>query len=221
MGYLNNQSIIVDAILTKKGRELLAKGRDQFKITQYALADDEIDYSLWNAAHSGGSTKYGEAIEKLPLLEAIPDETQIMRYKLVTLPKATSKMPMIEVVEGSSIQFTTPGQTKLITPTTTAGLTNDTLGYTLILHNSDAAEVSVVTEAPGYTGGNTPIFMSDLDEKQSISAVGIGFELIAKRQPIADLSTQITIIGNETGGTKTINLVVKKTVAELSALPAG
>ena len=43
MGYLDNSSITVDAILTKKGRQFLARGRDEFKITQYELADDEID----------------------------------------------------------------------------------------------------------------------------------------------------------------------------------
>ena len=54
MGYLDNSSITVDAILTKKGREMLAKGRDNFIISQFALADDEIDYELWNPAHPLG-----------------------------------------------------------------------------------------------------------------------------------------------------------------------
>ena len=51
MAYLDNSSITVDAILTKKGRELLAKGDGSFQVTKWALADDEIDYNLWNAAH--------------------------------------------------------------------------------------------------------------------------------------------------------------------------
>ena len=46
MGYLNNQVITVDAILTNKGRELLAKGNGDFNITQFALSDDEIDYHV-------------------------------------------------------------------------------------------------------------------------------------------------------------------------------
>ena len=32
MGFLDNTSITVDAILTKKGRELLARGQDEFRI---------------------------------------------------------------------------------------------------------------------------------------------------------------------------------------------
>ena len=93
MGYLDNTSTTVDAILTKKGRELLARGGDEFKITKFALGDDEIDYGLWDVTHPNGTNSYGSAIENLPMLEAFPDENQIMRYKLVTLPKGTSKMP--------------------------------------------------------------------------------------------------------------------------------
>ena len=48
MGYLDNSIVTVDAILTKKGRELLARGDGSFKITQFAVSDDEIDYTLYN-----------------------------------------------------------------------------------------------------------------------------------------------------------------------------
>ena len=68
MGYLDNTSITVDAILTKRGRELLARGDGSFNITQFALADDEIDYTLFNENHPNGSQYYGEAIENMPLL---------------------------------------------------------------------------------------------------------------------------------------------------------
>ena len=51
MGFLNNTSITVDAVLTKKGREALARGQDEFNITKFALADDEIDYRLWDVTH--------------------------------------------------------------------------------------------------------------------------------------------------------------------------
>ena len=55
MGYLNNTGIVVDCILTRKGREYLAKGSDNFKITHYALGDTEVDYSLWNSDHPLGT----------------------------------------------------------------------------------------------------------------------------------------------------------------------
>jgi hypothetical protein len=97
MGYLNNQVITVDAILTNKGRELLAKNDGSFRITQFALADDEIDYTLYNPTHPSGSSFYGEAIQNMPLLEAFPIETQIMKYKLATLPRGTAKLPVLDL----------------------------------------------------------------------------------------------------------------------------
>src|SRR3954465_11957639 len=96
MGYLNNNTITVDAILTKKGRELLAKGTG-FNITQFAIADDEVDYSLWTTAHPLGTNFYGSVIENMPLVEASADETQSMRYKLVTLPRGTKEIPLVSL----------------------------------------------------------------------------------------------------------------------------
>ena len=95
MGYLDNTTVVVDAILTKKGREMLARGDGSFNITQFALSDDEIDYGLWNPNHPNGSAFAGEAIENMPVIEAFPDENQIMRNKLITLPRGTTKMPII------------------------------------------------------------------------------------------------------------------------------
>ena len=92
MVFLDNTSITVDDILTKKGRELLARGQNEFRITKFALADDEIDYNLYDTSHPNGSKFYGAVIENMPLLEAFVDENQHMRNKLTTLPKETSKL---------------------------------------------------------------------------------------------------------------------------------
>ena len=101
MGFLNNTTVTVDAILTKKGRELLAQGTEAFNITKFALADDEVDYNLFDVTHPNGSDSYGKVIENMPLLEAIPDENHVMRYKLITLPKNTIKMPVLTASVGS------------------------------------------------------------------------------------------------------------------------
>lgn len=95
MGYLNNTVVTVDAVLTKKGRELLARGDGSFRITQFALSDDEVDYNLFNPNHSSGSAFYGQAIENMPILEAFPDETQSLKYKLLTLPRGTARLPLL------------------------------------------------------------------------------------------------------------------------------
>ena len=210
MGYLNNSTITVDAILTKKGRELLAAGKDEFKITQFALADDEIDYDLWNPAHPLGSDYYGIIIENMPLVEASADESNVMRYKLVTLPKQTARIPVIQVGQ-SSITLTSPGQTATINPTTTNFTSgNATLGYTAILSNSDTATIQVATGVTGGVSPTIPRFIGDSESAQTVAVVGKTFTIIAKQQLIADSTATITIIGNETGGRVTINLTVRK-----------
>jgi hypothetical protein len=97
MAYLNNTAVTVDAILTTKGRELLARGDGSFAITQFALSDDEIDYTMYNPNHVSGSAFYGQAIDSMPLLEAFPNENQIMKYKLATLPRGTAKLPVLDL----------------------------------------------------------------------------------------------------------------------------
>ena len=142
MGYLNNSTVTVDAILTLKGRELLAKGGNSFNITQFAVGDDEIDYSLWNPDHPLGTNYYGTIIENMPITEAIPDETQALKYKLVTLPKQTTNLPVVSV--GNTSIILTGGQSSVISPDTTnikGG--NSNLGYTFILSDSTAATLQI------------------------------------------------------------------------------
>ena len=71
MGFLNNTTITVDAILTKRGRELLARGNNEFQVTKFALAHDEVDYRLWDTSHPNGTNYYGAVIENMPLLEPV------------------------------------------------------------------------------------------------------------------------------------------------------
>ena len=142
MGFLNNTSVTVDAVLTKKGRELLARGQDEFKITKFALADDEVDYRLWDTAHPNGSNYYGAVIENMPLLEAFVDENQILRYKLVSLPKNTAKLPILEV-PSPSLVFNGPGITQTITPNTRNGSDAEG-GYSFVLHDATIANLTPV-----------------------------------------------------------------------------
>ena len=210
MGYLNNSTVTVDAILTKKGRELLAKGRNNFNITQFALADDEIDYDLWNPDHPLGTDYYGTIIQNMPIVEAIPDETQMLKYKLITLPKKTTKIPVVNV-GNTSITLSAEGDIAVISPNTsnfTGG--NATLGYTAILSNSDVADLRVAPGGDIQTSvlPTAPRFIGDNEDAQSVAVTGRTFELIAKRQ-VTEQTATVTIIGNETGGSTTINLTVK------------
>ena len=151
MGYLNNSVITVDAILTTKGRELLAANDGSFRITQFALSDDEIDYTLYQPNHPSGSAFYGQAIDGMPLLEAFPEESQIMKYKLATLPRGTAKLPILNL--GYDAITLQQGATIAITPQTLNYLGNDqvfeTAGYSATI-----ADIRLLNTFEG-TGINT------------------------------------------------------------------
>ena len=210
MGYLDNWSVTVDAILTLKGRELLAKGGNAFKITQFAVGDDEIDYSLWNPDHPLGTAYYGTIIENMPITEDIPDENQALKYKLVTLPKQTTNIPVV-TVGNTSISLSAPGDSTIIAPNTSnfrGG--NATLGYTAILSDSTVASIQVTRALQNSVLPTTPRFIGDDEDAQSVAVAGFEFRIVAKTQLIEDKTASITIIANETGGSVTINLTVKK-----------
>ena len=210
MGYLDNTSVTIDAILTLKGRELLAKGGNAFNITQFALGDDEIDYSLWNPDHPLGTAYYGTIIENMPITEAIPDETQALKYKLITLPKQTTNIPVV-TVGNTSVTLLAPGDSTTISPNTSnfqGG--NANLGYTAILSDSSVADIQVTRALQTSVLPTTPRFIGDNEDAQSVAVAGFEFRVVAKTQLIEDKTATITIIGNETGGSVTVNLTVRK-----------
>ena len=206
MGYLDNSSVTIDAILTVKGRELLAQGEGKFNITQFALGDDEIDYTLWNEAHPLGTAYYGVIIDNMPILEAMPDETQALRSKLVTLPKGSQKIPVVNI--GTTTVSLSNQQTHPIKPQTIniAGA-NTTMGYTAIVSDNTILGLNVTTPVNGVAAQQMPASNSDA---QSISAVGHEFEVVAKSDLDLDKTATVTIIANETGGSVTLNVTVKK-----------
>jgi len=211
MGFLDNTSITVDAILTKKGRELLARGQNEFKITKFALADDEVDYNLYDTAHPNGSNFYAAVIENMPLLEAFVDENQLMRYKLTTLPKETNKLPILEL-PSPSLTFNGAGITQAVTPNT-RNAPNET--YTFTLFNADVANMSLtgggsVRKEQDFinAGATTPVFMNEAERKRSISVVGKSVRVIS-RSLTTLTNTNLSVTGNSSGAQFTVAISVK------------
>jgi len=217
MGYLDNSIITVDAILTKKGRELLARGDGSFKITQFALADDEIDYTLYNPSHPSGSALYGEAIENMPLLEAFPDETQIMKYKLTTLPRGTSKLPILDL--GYSSITLKQGASLAVTPQTLNYLGATTIfeneGYTATVADSRVLNsfsgVGINTEEAERLNTTTTI-----GTNVSKTVIGTTINLTATSVNTlfgsrTQLQTTLTVIGRGSGARLTIPVTITKT----------
>jgi hypothetical protein len=218
MGYLNNNVVTVDAILTKKGRELLAKNDGSFRITQFSLADDEIDYTLYNPNHPSGSAFYGEAIENMPLLEAFPIETQIMKYKLATLPRGTAKLPVLDL--GYSAITLVQGASLAITPQTLNYLGNsqtfETSGYSATI--SDIRLMSTFTGI----GINTPAAQSANTQTTTlgtnVSTTVIGSQINLRATTVntlfgtnSQLSATLTVVGLDSGARLTIPITINKT----------
>ncbi len=217
MGYLNNSVITVDAILTKKGRELLARNDSSFRITQFALSDDEIDYTLFNPSHPSGSAYYGEAIDGMPLLEAFPDENQIMKYKLVTLPRGTAKLPIINL--GYTSITLKQGTQLAITPQTLNYLDNDqtfeTSGYSATI-----ADVRLLSDYKGLginsEAANTQNTSQTLGTNVSKTVIGSQLNLRATTVNTlfgsqTSLVSTLTVVGLDSGARITIPITINKT----------
>ena len=215
MGYLNNQVVTVDAILTKKGRELLAKNDGTFRITQFALADDEIDYTLYNPNHPSGSAYYGQALENMPLLEAFPDETQIMKYKLTTLPRGTAKLPILDL--GYSAIVIKQGASLAITPQTLnylGGNQNETSGYTATI--SDARLMSTF-EGVGVNTPQAQALNSTTTVGTNVSKTVVGTTINLRATTVntlfgsnSILQATLTVVGRDSGARITIPVTVTK-----------
>ena len=225
MGYLNNQIITVDAILTNKGRELLARGDGGFNITQFALSDDEVDYTLYNPTHPSGSAYYGEAIQNMPLMEAFPDETQMMKYKLVTLDRGTQVMPLIT---GVSIIPLPQGGVFSIAPKTlnyngSTIAAAETSGYSFTMSDVRVCQVGTGFVATGIdnaasTALNTQNANQVITNGTSVSQTVIGttLSLIGTSNSILfgtgnTLYATLTVIGLDSGARAQVPVNITRT----------
>ena len=213
MGYLNNTIVTVDAILTDTGRQLLAQNDGTFRITQFALADDEIDYTLYNPNNPSGSAYYGQAIENMPLLEAFPQSTQTMKYKLVTLPRGTAKLPILDL--GYNAIVIKQGASLAITPQTLnylGGNTFETAGYTATI-----SDVRLMSTFEGV-GINTPAVTalnstSTLGTSVSKTVVGTTINIRATTVNTlfganTALYATLTVVGRDSGARVSIPITV-------------
>jgi len=215
MGYLNNAVVTVDAILTTKGRQLLAKNDGSFKISQFALSDDEVNYTLYNPTHPSGSAYYGEAIQNMPLLEAFPQETQIMKYKLVTLPRGTAKLPILDL--GYTSIVIKQGASLAITPQTLnyfGGNTFEATGYTATISDirlcSTFEGVGVNTQAAQALNTTTT-----LGTNVSKTVVGTTINIRATTVNTlfgsnTQLQATLTVEGRDSGARLTIPITITK-----------
>ena len=227
MGYLDNSTIVVDAVLTKEGRKRLAAGNG-LGIEFFTLSDSGIDYRLWNPDHPSGSAFYGEAIENLPSLEAIPRAEFYMRNKLITLNKDVTGLPYWTTIEDININNTTdvPDNGTYNGVVQEFEFRQQAPGNCLlIIENTQALEsvtahegCDIVDEGGGEDLGQTYQALVNLESQnahyftiQNISGLGInggfGFKLRLKRNDV-DITTQATIIDLNSGIYRTFKIDV-------------
>jgi hypothetical protein len=204
MGYLDKSTITVDAILTKRGREKLAAGN--FNITKFALADDEVDYTLWDENHGKGTNFYGQAIENMPMVEAVPDESKVMRFKLMTLEKNIQKLPFLQLSPANAIfAITHNGDGTINAKTSIAGGGSafaDTF-YSAII--SDGTLVSFRGDDINLQeGGSISKNFFVVNGSADINIFGMNLSTTT------DKTTTLTVIGNATGITQTVTISVAK-----------
>jgi hypothetical protein len=219
MAYLNNEYVTVDAVLTTKGRELLARNDGSFRITQFSLSDDEIDYTLYNPNHPSGSAYYGEAIEAMPLLQAFVDNTQDMKYQLVTLPRGTAKLPVLNIGGRASISLQ-QGATIVINPTTLNYLGTiesvEPLGYLATVSNQNLigsfTGTGVNTTAlpsltPTPTTSGVPLSISQIGTSFTLTSTSLN-DIFPSGTTI--ITTTITFVGRNSGARISIPFTVNK-----------
>lgn len=193
MGFLNNTTVTVDAILTKKGRELLAQGTDAFNITKFALADDEVDYNLWDVTHPNGSDYYGNVIENMPLLEASPDETQVMKFKLLSLTKlTTNSLPNLVLNQSGAIEFTNANHSNKLIEAKTENVTDNTYTATI-------SDRTVVV----FAGDSAPQSDGSITRTFGLSET---ITLVAVLQNTAGATANLTVVGGDTGFSTTLSI---------------
>ena len=209
MGYLNNETITVQAVLTRRGRELLAS-ENGLNITSFALADDEIDYTLYDPNHPEGSQYYDAALRNIPIFEPLTDETQCLKYKLVTLPTGTQYIPTIKLGQQNIVLDKTYNGVVSITPTTDPAY-NTVLGYTAVLSNRNVGTLEG-TGVDATASESAAIFLGDTSSDTATTEVGLTFIFKPNNNITQDQRATLTIIGNESGGSVTIPVVVTTTL---------
>jgi hypothetical protein len=210
MGYLNSDTIVVDAILTKYGRKLQAQGQG-LGITKFALSDDGVDYDLYNTDHPSGSAFYATAITSTPQLEATPDDFTMMTYKLSTLDRNIKYLPYIELESGvTEIVFdkNSQGTVKRVVPTTrNYGPTE--LYDALLL---DTSYVSIQGGTVMDISGNVGYAAAAREIPQAVQMRGSEFHLSPLVRQGVDVTTMIKFTGVQSGAHFNVKITVKDNV---------
>lgn len=206
MAYLSNQNneIIIDAVLTKYGREKLA-AQGNLGITKFALSDDEVDYSLYNVDHPMGTDFYDVAIVKMPTLEALPGNSLSMKYKLFTNRDTTSlsNVSKLGVSEVEPLVVSQAGVYYSFTPYIIPAAADPTkVFYIAEMNNINKVDMllkPVINSEIGISNDMNSV-INEFKAKETATlkyAVGHGFRIIVNTLPTSNTNLVLNL---EVGG---------------------
>ena len=229
MGYLDNSSITVDAVLTKKGREILKDGGN-LNITSFTLSDTGVDYSLWNPSHPSGSSHYGEAIENLPMLEASVHAEYNLRNRLISLNQNTVAIPALvlgnlDSAGGTIKTFNEGGEgtgnisIKLVGYTPAGNVT----GFQYYFVIQDPTLISTNASSMGGVSGTSRQFLQeqDIPSAQQYGFNGGGFTITPIQHDVVGRQTNVYVVHRETGAYNSFTVINNITKNQRQILETG
>ena len=228
MGYLDNSSITVDAVLTKKGREILKNGGN-LNITSFTMSDTGVDYSLWNPDHPSGSAFYGEAIENLPMLEASVHAEYNLRNRLISLNQNTVAVPAIVLgnldSNGGTLKTFNEGDENsgtinvdLVGYTSTGNVNLGGFQYYFVIQ--DPTIISTNASLMSNLSGTSRQFLQeqDIPFAQQYGFNGNSFTINPIQQDVAGNETNVYVVNVETGAYNSFRVVNNITKNQRSIL---
>ena len=220
MGYLDSTSVTVDAVLTKKGREILARGGN-LEITHFSATDTGVDYTLWNPDHPSGSAFYGEGIENLPMLEASVHAEYNLRNRLISLNQNTVAVPAIVLGNLDS----SGGTLKTFDEGDEA---NGRISVDLVGYSATGGAVGqpfyFVIQDPSIISTNATLMSNLSGTSRQFGFSGGEFQITPIQQDSAGKQTNVYVVHVETGAYNSFtvtNNITKSTRAILSTSRTG
>ena len=235
MGYLDNASITVDAVLTKKGREILKNGGN-LNVTSFTLSDTGVDYTLWNPDHPSGSAFYGEAIENLPMLEASVHAEYNLRNRLISLNQRTVAIPALvlgnlDSAGGTTLTFDEGDENagrisvEIVGYSSTGNVTLQGFQHYFVVQDPTIVSTSA-TRLSNLSGTSGRQFLQeeDIAQAEMYGFNGNSFQINPIQQDTAGKQTNIYVVNVETGAYNSFvvtNNITKNTRAILSTVRTG
>ena len=217
MGYLDNSTIVVDAVLTKQGRKLLALGQG-LNISYFTLSDTGVDYSLWNPDHPSGSAYYGEAIENMPNLEALPNSAYFMRNNLLTLPRDVLALPYVTlngfgIGQAGSFKWPNGNTSTLGISIKLENVASEDQGWQIVVPDASLVVVSGAGWSQASISGNVQQYLNDQEIANAVvyeAGPGTNNVDINRVNTSKTRTLILTFISKSTGAYKHFNLTLPR-----------